>query len=243
MELTTNVDLEHFIEKSDSFLTPSQSKLLLAMFLLERPLYTKEFLEFTKVPHSTWSDAILLFSRTGLIVKEARREMSEGRVKSFAVFSLTQKGKLVAENLWKIFVALSEVRVDNNSNLLTSEANSGESNIYLQTIKTTRETLDEKILESIDYALESFGAQTKIAVQVSLALTHNVSWSNVPQKMQDFSTCLRERFGPRAAAAMETVITEELKNRLNLFQSNPENQTGNLSALVDTIRHRISSVA
>jgi hypothetical protein len=174
------------------------------MFILNRPVHTKEFLDLTGVPHSTWSDALLLFLRSGLVVRNLSRENSDGRVKTFALFSLSQKGKLVARSLYTIAQILSG---NGEYNYAT------EVEVNRQKVVRDLGELDERIIRCIEKGLESFGAQAKNSVQIYLALRYNVRWNEVPRRMREFSDCLQDRFGPKGAATIEAVIYQELRLR------------------------------
>lgn len=189
---------------SGAVLTATQSKLLLAMYVIGRPVYTKEFLEFTGVPHSTWSDSLRLFLKTGLLSKESRREESEGRIKSFALFALTEKGKRVGNNLEAISRALIEDEVKREQ----EDENRGMARFSDRVGRQAE--VDGQILRCVEKGLETFGARAKNAVRIELALRNNISWSDVPRRMREVSNCLRDRFGPRGASSIEATILREL---------------------------------
>ena len=217
---------EHYVPRPDAFLTATQSRILLSMYLLDRPLYTKEILDFVEIPQSTWSSAALSFSKGGIIAKQQKREIDGGRIKSYTVFSLTDRGRSIAENLVSIYRKLSESEIGslNEEYLKDSEIYSGSSD----------ESLDEKILDCIETGLNSFGQNTKDHMRIELALVGNLRWSALPQNVTVLSNCLVERFGPKGAATIEAVIIEELEKRFNVALVLPNTSRG-LAASVQAL--------
>jgi DNA-binding MarR family transcriptional regulator len=217
----------HCVPRPDAFLTAIQSRILLSMYLLDRPLYTKEILDFVEIPQSTWSSVALSFSKGGLIAKKQKREIDRGRIKSYTVFSLTDRGISVAKNLVAIYRKLSESEIGslNEDYLEDTDIYSGSAN----------ESLDEKILDCIETGLNSFGRHTKDHVRIEVALVGNLSWSALPQKVQVLSDCLSERFGPKGAATIEAAIIQELEKRFNVTLISPSGSR-NLASSVDALK-------
>jgi DNA-binding MarR family transcriptional regulator len=226
--MVQKAESEHGIPRPEAFLTATQSRILLSMYLLDRPLYTKEILDFVEIPQSTWSSAALSFSKGGLIAKQQKREIDGGRIKSYTVFSLTDRGRSVAMNLVAIYRKLSESEVGS-----LTEGDLGDVDVYSI---ASNDSFDEKILDCIETGLNSFGKHTKDHVRIEVALVGNLTWSLLPQRIQVLSDCLSERFGPRGAATIEAVIIDELEKRFNVALISP-NSSRNLAASINALKN------
>ena len=181
--MVQKAESDRLVPRPDAFLTATQSRILLSMFLLERPLYTKEVLDSVDIPQSTWSSIALAFSKAGLITKQQRREIDNGRVKFYTLFSLTERGKIVAKNLVEIYRKLSEAEMGSLSVCEIEETESYSS-------KPIIKSLDDKILDCIERGLDTFGQSTMDQVRIVVALAGNLNWSLVPKKPDILSACL-----------------------------------------------------
>jgi DNA-binding MarR family transcriptional regulator len=212
-----DLGLAHSFDKTDAFLSITESKILLTMNFIERTVYSREILDVIGIPQSTWSDILLHFLKAGLVTRELRREYRDGRIKYFALFSLTQKGKVVAENLWKIYATLSRRLPESSSKRRVAETTATEaegSSLAADFCSANKEKeIDKLVLSCIERGLAFFGEKTENTVRTELALTYNLEWKEVPKNIESLSRCLRKRFGPQPANAMETIILQEFQNK------------------------------
>ncbi len=234
MDVLTTAESQDPIHGFCSFLTATRSRVLVSMLLLDRPSYTREILEVAAVPQSTWSDCLLVFSRLGFIRKESMKVQVEGRLKLFAVFALTDRGKKIAGHLSAIMKLVQEASQDAVS------ANVGirdDDEVSSRFVESDSKDLDLDILKCIEEGLESYGEQTKNAVRIDVALGSGVSWSNVPRNIEVFKTCLRERFGPKGAASIEAAIVKAIRNRYHDLPLKPEESSSDLSSCIRLLRN------
>ena len=209
------------------------------MFLLDRPSYTKEILDIAAIPQSTWSDCVMVFSRLGLIRKESMKIHVEGRIKLFAVFALTDRGKEIAGHLFAIRKSLLEA--SNDAVPVNVGIRDGDLNARFENANSKE--LDEEILSCIEEGLESYGEQTKNAIQINVALSKGVSWWDVPRNIDALKASLRDRFGPKGAASIEAAIVKAFRSRYNnLSAAMTEENPCDLSACVRLLMNSCTTV-
>lgn len=211
------------------------------MNFIDRPVYSKEILDVIGIPQSSWSDILLHFLKAGLVARELRREYRDGRIKYFALFSLTDKGKVVAENLWKIYSTLSRHLPETNlRELIDAPRRKGfnSSNLGASSYPENQaRDIDNLVLRCIEKGLAFFGEKVENTVRTELALAYNLNWQDVPRNIECLSRCLSERFGPQPANAMETIILQEFQNRFGSVLVEVDWRQENLISLNQKLRN------
>jgi DNA-binding MarR family transcriptional regulator len=216
-------------EKVSPFLTQLQCRILTAIFSSKMEYLNSEtILKETGIAQSTWSEEQNRLTQMGLLEKKQSRLMNSNVISRVMNYKLTDKGRLVALNLSNISRILAP---DQFSGVFTNElANLSPSEVRNESINDVE--LDEKILESIEIGLDSFGMNLDELVKSEIEKSGELRWEQIPKFPEKLETQLDRLYGARGSSTIESMIAANLRSKFGLRSI----KSDKISVLISEIR-------
>ena len=193
-------------------------------------LNSETILRETGIAQSTWSEEQNKLIQMGLLEKRQSRIMSSNVITRVMNYRLTDKGRLVALNLTNISRILAP------DQFLTVEPQQSGDPLArpIETpIVSTRNYIDEKILECIEVGLESFGMNLDELVKSEIERAGEIPWEEIPMRPDLLENQLRRLFGDGGSSTIESMIAANIRSKFALRSINSDS----ISALIAEIRY------
>ena len=191
-------------------------------------LNSETILRDTGIAQSTWSEEQNRLTQMGLLEKKQSRIMTSNVITRVMNYKLTDRGRLVAQNL------------SNISRILAPEQFSGAGISDLEATESSNEGIramdqkevDEKILECIEIGLDSFGMNLDELVKSEFERSGDLRWEEVSRYPEKLEILLGQLFGTGGSTTIESTVAANIRSRFGLRSIN----SNRLSVLIAEIR-------
>ena len=160
----------------------------------------------------------------GLLEKKQSRMMTSNVITRVMNYRLTDKGRLVAQNLSNI----SKILAPDQFPMLNALETSGDPSSWGQ---DENKEIDEVIMDCIEIGLESFGMNLDELVRAEIEKAGEISWDQIAKRPEKLQEQLLRLFGAGGSSTIESMIAANIKSRFGLSSINSDR----ISALIAEI--------